>query len=88
MIEPLLGKNNYTMKKILLALAITGIFSACGKGGETSTNSDSTANVNSTTPPATSDTTNPVGVMMGDTSIVAADSLVGGDSLSVRDSLK
>ena len=76
------------MKKILLVLAVTGIFSACGEIGGSSTGSDSTANINSTTPPATSDTTNPVGVMMGDTSIVAADSLVGGDSLSVRDSLK
>ena len=82
------GKNKYTMKKILLVLAISGIFSACGEGSEGSTDSDSTANINSTTPPATSDTTNPVGVMMGDTSIVAADSLVGGDSLSVRDNLK
>jgi len=76
------------MKKILLVLAVTGIFSACGEGSESSTDSDSTANINSTTPPATSDTTNPVGVMMGDTSIVAADSLVGSDSLSVKDSLK
>lgn len=76
------------MKKILLVLAVTGIFSACGEGGGSSTDSDSTANINSTTPPATSDTTNPVGVMMGDTSIVAADSLVGSDSLSVKDSLK
>ena len=76
------------MKKILLVLAVTGIFSACGEIGGSSTGSDSTANINSTTPPATSDTTNPVGVMMGDTSIVAADSLVGGDSLSVRDNLK
>jgi|GEM_PF-1715775 len=76
------------MKKILLVLVISGIFSACGEGSESSTDSDSTANINSTTPPATSDTTNPVGVMMGDTSIVAADSLVGSDSLSVKDSLK
>ena len=76
------------MKKIALVLAITGILSGCGNGSESSTDSDSTANINSTTPPATSDTTNPVGVMMGDTSIVAADSLVGSDSLSVKDSLK
>jgi len=81
-------KNKLNMKNILLVLTIAGIFTGCGKGGESSADSDSTANINSTTPPATSDTTNPVGVMMGDTSIVAADSLVKGDSLSVRDSLK
>lgn len=68
-------KNKHIMKKILIALTITGVFTACGTGGESSTNSDGTTDINSTTPPPTSDTTNPIGVMMSDTSIIAADSL-------------
>jgi uncharacterized lipoprotein YajG len=88
-VKTIIGKKNkHNMKKILLVLTLMGIFTGCGNGGESSTDSDSTANINSTTPPATSDTTNPVGVMMGDTSIVAADSLVGGDSLVVSDTLE
>jgi ABC-type oligopeptide transport system substrate-binding subunit len=63
------------MKKILLGLTIAGVFTACGKGGESATDSDSNTNINSTTPPATSDTTNPIGVMMSDTSTSISDSL-------------
>lgn len=63
------------MKKILLALTIAGIFTACGDGRESSTDSENTTEVNSTTPPPTSDTTNPIGVMMSDTSISISDSL-------------
>jgi len=63
------------MKKFLLVLTIAGVFTACGKSGESSAGSDSTTEVNSTTPPATSDSTNPVGVMMSDTSTTVADSL-------------
>jgi ABC-type glycerol-3-phosphate transport system substrate-binding protein len=69
------------MKKILLALTIAGVFTACGNGGDSAADADSTATVNSTTPPPTSDTTNPIGVMMSDTSITAADSLVAPDSI-------
>jgi hypothetical protein len=63
------------MKKILLALSITVVFTACGKGSESAGETESTKEANSTTPPPTSDTTNPIGVMMSDTSITAADSL-------------
>lgn len=63
------------MKKILVALTIAGVLTACGSGGGSSAGSDNTTNVNSTTPPATSDTTNPIGVMMSDTSISISDSL-------------
>jgi hypothetical protein len=60
------------MKRILLIIAIAGIFMACGNGSESTSGADT--NVNSTTPPASSDT-NPVGVMMGDTTIGINDSL-------------
>ncbi|MDB5261376.1 MAG: hypothetical protein JWQ14_657 [Adhaeribacter sp.] len=69
------------MKKILLVLTIAGVFTACGTKNESSTDSGNTTHINSTTPPPTSDTTNPIGVMMSDTSIAAADSLVAPDSL-------
>jgi hypothetical protein len=68
-------ENKNKMKKILLALTITVIFTACGKGGEGAGKTEGTSDVNSTTPPPTSDTTNPIGVMMSDTSTTAADSL-------------
>ena len=65
-----------------MALATAGFFTACGNGGESAVDvADSTATVNSTTPPPTSDTTGPIGVMMSDTSITAADSLVAPDSI-------
>ncbi|RDC65038.1 hypothetical protein [Adhaeribacter pallidiroseus] len=63
------------MKKALLALSIVCFCNACGKGTESSANSDSTTEANSTTPPVTSDTANPIGVMMSDTSTSASDSL-------------
>jgi hypothetical protein len=70
------------MKKILMALSIAGILTSCGNGGGSAVDAaDSTATVNSTTPPPTSDTTGPIGVMMSDTSITAADSLVVPDSI-------
>lgn len=60
------------MKRILLITAIAGVFIACGNGSENA--SDADTNVNSTTPPARADT-NPIGVMMGDTTIGIKDSL-------------
>ncbi len=63
------------MKKILLAFTIIVVFTACGGKRESSADSDSTTEVDSTTPPATSDSTNPVGVMMSDTSTSVSDSL-------------
>ncbi len=63
------------MKKIIIAFTITCVFTACGSGGGSSASSDSTTEANSTTPPPTSDSTNPVGVMMSDTSTSTADSL-------------
>jgi ABC-type oligopeptide transport system substrate-binding subunit len=60
------------MKKILLAFTITVVFTACGKS---STDSDSPTDVSSTTPPSTIDSTNPIGVMMGDTANTVSDSL-------------
>lgn len=71
----ILSKKKLNMKKILITLTLAGVFMACGKSRDSSANSDSTTHINSTTPPATSDTTNPIGVMMSDTSITAADSL-------------
>ena len=60
------------MKKILLAFTIIVVFTACRKS---STDSDSATDVSSTTPPSTTDSTNPVGVMMGDTANSVSDSL-------------
>jgi ABC-type Zn uptake system ZnuABC Zn-binding protein ZnuA len=62
------------MKKIILVTCITVVFTACGNGSENSTSSDST--VNSTTPPTTSDTSNVVGAMMGDSSTLVRDSII------------
>ena len=59
------------MKRILI-IPIAVIFMACGNGSESAADSDTT--VNSTTPPPKSDT-NPIGVMMGDTTIGINDSL-------------
>jgi hypothetical protein len=64
------------MKKSLFIVAIAAVFTACGNGSERSTNTDSTAT--STTPPPTSDSTNTMGTMMGDTTKqVESDSTVG-----------
>jgi hypothetical protein len=61
------------MKKMLLIVAIAGVFTSCGSGSESSTSSDTTTN--SISPPPTSDTTNTTAPMMGDTSKTEADSL-------------
>ena len=66
------------MKKMLLILAIACVFTSCGNGSETSTNSDSTTSSDTTesiSPPPTPDTTSTVAPMMGDTSKTDADSL-------------
>ena len=60
------------MKRILLVVVASGIFIACGNGGENSPGADTT--VSSTTPPDKPDT-NSIGIMMGDTSIGINDSL-------------
>ena len=60
------------MQRILLIIAIAGVLIACGNGSEGSVDSDTT--VSSTTPPPRADT-NPIGVMMGDTTIGINDSL-------------
>lgn len=65
-------QNKYNMKKMLLIVAIISVLTACGNGSENSANSDST--INSTTPPPKRDK-NPIGIMMGDTSIGINDSL-------------
>ncbi|QNF33093.1 hypothetical protein HUW51_10265 [Adhaeribacter swui] len=64
------------MKKILVAITLAVVFTCCGKGQESgSADSNSTTEENSTTPPTTADSSNPVGVMMSDTSTAIADSL-------------
>jgi ABC-type glycerol-3-phosphate transport system substrate-binding protein len=60
------------MKRILLMTVLAGVFMACGNGSESADGSDTT--VSSTTPPAKADT-NPIGIMMGDTTIGINDSL-------------
>lgn len=62
------------MKKILVVVAIAGVFTACGNGSVGSADADTTSNVSSTTPPPKKDT-NPIGIMMGDTTIGINDSL-------------
>jgi hypothetical protein len=59
------------MKRILLITILAGVFMACGNGSESADGSDTT--VTSTTPPKQD--TNPIGVMMGDTTIGINDSL-------------
>jgi hypothetical protein len=59
------------MKRILI-IPIAVVFMGCGNDSESGSGSDTT--VNSTTPPPKSDT-NPIGVMMGDTTIGINDSL-------------
>jgi hypothetical protein len=61
------------MKRILI-IPIAVVFMGCGNGSESAADSDTTSNVNSTTPPPKPDT-NPIGVMMGDTTIGINDSL-------------
>ena len=59
---------------------IVGVLTACNNSSEGSRGSDTDTNVSSTTPPPKKDT-NPIGIMMGDTTIGINDSLK-------RDSLK
>jgi hypothetical protein len=64
------------MKRILLITTITSIFIACdGNRSKSAADADTTAT--STTPPARQDT-NPIGIMMGDTTIGINDSLKNG----------
>jgi hypothetical protein len=60
------------MKRILLIVAIAGVFTSCGNGSESSASSDTTKSI---TPPPTSDSTSTAAPMMGDTSKTEADSL-------------
>lgn len=62
------------MKKIALIVAMAFVFTSCGNSSESAADSDTTSNVNSTTPPPKRDT-NPIGIMMGDTTIGINDSL-------------
>jgi hypothetical protein len=70
-------RRRYTvMKRILLITAIASVLTACGgKSSESAADADTT--VTSTTPPARQDT-NPIGIMMGDTTIGINDSLKNG----------
>lgn len=60
------------MKRIILIIAIASVFTSCRNSGESAADADTT--VNSTTPPLKQDT-NPIGIMMGDTTIGINDSL-------------
>jgi hypothetical protein len=60
------------MKKIILIIAIASVCTSCGNSSESTAGADT--NVNSTTPPPKRDT-NPIGIMMGDTTIGINDSL-------------
>ena len=60
------------MKKLLLVIAIGGVFMSCGNGSESATGTDTTTSI---TPPPTSDSTSTTAPMMGDTSKTEADSL-------------
>lgn len=60
------------MKRIILIIAIASVFTSCGNSSESPADADTT--VNSTTPPPKQDT-NPIGIMMGDTTIGINDSL-------------
>ena len=63
------------MRKILWAMTLTVVFTACGKGSESASEAENKTEVNSTTPPPTSGSTNHMGVMMSDTSTAVADSI-------------
>jgi hypothetical protein len=65
--------NKLIMKRILLIVFVTGVFSSCQNNTDESIRSDSTTN--SITPPSTTDTANTIAPMMGDTSKTEADSL-------------
>ncbi|QHT67278.1 hypothetical protein GXP67_11835 [Rhodocytophaga rosea] len=61
------------MKKLLVIVAIAGVFTACGNNNESSSSSDSTAT--SITPPSTADSTSEMAPMMGDTAKATIDSV-------------
>jgi hypothetical protein len=60
------------MKRMILIIATASLFTNCGNSSESDAGADTT--VTSTTPPPTRET-NPVGIMMGDTTIGINDSL-------------
>jgi hypothetical protein len=60
------------MKEMFSIIAIATLFASCGNSSKSDAGADTT--VSSTTPPPTKDT-NPVGIMMGDTTIGINDSL-------------
>jgi hypothetical protein len=60
------------MKRMILIIAVATLFANCGNSSRGDAGPDTT--VTSTTPPPTKDT-NPVGIMMGDTTIGINDSL-------------
>jgi hypothetical protein len=62
------------MKAFFLMLTIAGVLVACNSSSEGSTGTEMDSNVQSTTPPPKKDT-NPIGIMMGDTTIGINDSL-------------
>ena len=68
------------MKKFVLIVAIASVFTSCGNSSEsaadadTASSADSDTTIHSTTPPPKKDT-NPIGIMMGDTTIGINDSL-------------
>jgi hypothetical protein len=62
------------MKGIILTVTLAGVLVSCNNSSEGSTGSDMDTNVQSTTPPPKKDT-NPIGIMMGDTTIGIYDSL-------------
>lgn len=59
---------------MLVVAAIAGGLSACGNSGAGTAEPGTDSNVSSTTPPPKRDT-NPIGIMMGDTTIGINDSL-------------
>lgn len=63
------------MKRIIMIVVFAAVVCSCGSSNNKDENANSEdTNVVSTTPPANRDT-NPIGVMMGDTSIGINDSL-------------
>lgn len=62
------------MKRIFILIVIAGSVMACNNGSEGAGSGDADTTVMSTTPPPKRDT-NPIGIMMGDTTIGINDSL-------------
>lgn len=59
------------MRKAILIVSMAVFFVACENRNERTTDADSIPNVTSTPPPDT----NPIGIMMGDTTIIDDDSI-------------